>query len=145
MRSRTQLVRTLVLAALGISAVALSAPSLAQSTSKPYGCACLHNSKVDGKINYRYRWGDKEWKVLSLNKGSNQTMCWSYKDAPKSPELQFQLDTDMTAGKEWKTFSVPRGQSSDVQCSSVPEKFHYHVGYVKDSNKKKIQIYNGRS
>jgi hypothetical protein len=137
--------RGLILASIGVAALGLPAEGIAQSTGKPYGCACLHNTKVDGKINYRYKWGDKDWKTLSLNKGNSQTMCWSYKDAAKSPELQFQLDTDMSSGKNWETFSVPRAQSSDVSCGSVPASAHYHVGYVKDSNKKKIQIYNGKS
>jgi hypothetical protein len=138
--------RTLHLALLSaVFAFAFSSDALAQSTSKPYGCACLHNTKVDGKINYRYKWGDKDWKVVSLQKGTNQTMCWSYKDAPKSPELTFQLDSDMTSAKNWQTFTVARGQSTDVSCSSVPGMAHYHVGYVKDSDKKKIMIYPGKS
>jgi hypothetical protein len=145
MNRRIPMGRTAILSLLGLCAVALSGEASAQSTSKPYGCACLHNSKVDGKINYRYKWGNKDWKVVSLNKGKSETMCWAYKDAPKSPELQFQLDSDMSSGTNWETFSVPRGQSSDVKCSSVPDMAHYHVGYVKDSNKKKIMIYNGKS
>jgi len=114
------------------------------AADKAFGCACLHNSKTTATINYRFRWGDREWKSVSLGQGKSETMCWAYKDAPKSPELTFQLDTDMSSGKDWKTFSVPRGQSSDVNCSSVPAMAHYHVGYVKDSNKKKLMIYNGK-
>jgi hypothetical protein len=144
-RRRITVARTMILSLLGVSAMALAGEALAQSTSKPYGCACLHNTKVEGKINYRYKWGDKDWKVSSLQKGTSQTMCWAYKDGPKSPELQFQLDSDMSSGKKWETFSVPRGQSSDVKCGSVPDMAHYHVGYVKDSNKKKIMVYNGKS
>lgn len=137
-------VRTLHLAvASGLLAFAFSGDLLA--ADKGYGCACLHNSKVDGTINYRYKWGNNDWKVASLNKGTNQTMCWAYKDAPKSPELTFQLDSDMTKGKSWETFTVKRGQSSDVNCNSVPGMAHYHVGYVKDSHKKKIMIFPGKS
>jgi hypothetical protein len=129
-------------ALLGAAGILLSAESLAE---KPYGCACLHNSKTEGTINYRFRWGTGEWKSVGLGKGKSETMCWAYKDAPKSPELEFQLDVDMTSGKKWETFSIPRGQSSSVSCSAVPSSAHYHVGYVANSNKKKIQIYPGKS
>jgi hypothetical protein len=128
---------------LGAAGLLLSAEGLA--ADKAFGCACLHNSKTDGTINYRFRWGDREWKSVALGKGKSETMCWAYKDAPKSPELEFQLDVDMTSGKKWETFSIPRGQSSSVSCSAVPSAAHYHVGYVANTNKKKIQIYPGKS
>jgi len=138
-------VNAVLLSAAAVAALGFAGEAMAQSTSKPYGCACLHNSKVDGQIRFRYKWGDKDWKVLSLDKGKNQTMCWAYKDAPKSPDLHFELDTDMTSGKDWKSFTVKRGQSSDVSCGAVPDMAHYHVGYVKDSHKKKIMIFPGKS
>jgi len=132
--------------ALGTSAILLPVGAFAQNnTTKPYGCACLHNSKVEGTIKYRYRWGDRDWKSVSLAKGKTETMCWRYKDAPKSPELEFQLDVDMTGKTNWQTFSIPRSQSTDVACAAVPEKAHYHVGYVANSDRKKIQIYPGKS
>jgi hypothetical protein len=136
------------IAAAGLGAVTLAVPGEAiaqQNATKPYGCACLHNSKVDLKVSYRYRWGDKPWKTSSLTKGQTDTVCWTYKDAPKSPELEFQLDTDLTGKTNWETFSIPRAQSTAVQCKAVPDQAHYHFGYVKDSNKKKIQVYPGKS
>ena len=140
---RTRAIPLAVTALLGAAGILLSAESLA--ADKAFGCACLHNSKTEGTINYRFRWGDREWKSVSLGKGKSETMCWAYKDAPKSPELEFQLDVDMTSGKKWETFSIPRGQSASVSCSAVPSQAHYHVGYVANSNKKKIQIYPGKS
>jgi hypothetical protein len=132
--------------ALGTAALMLPATSQAQNNmAKGYGCACLHNSKVSGTVKYRYRWGDREWKSNSLAQGRSDTVCWRYKDAPKSPELEFQLDVDMTGGTKWETFSIPRVQTSDVSCSSVGSKGQYHMGYVANSNKKKIQIYGGKS
>ena len=144
MTTKTRIRAVHVAALAALVTLGFSGASMAQSTTKPYGCACLHNTKVDGNINYRYKWGDKDWKVLSLQKGTSQTMCWAYKDAPKSPELSFQLDADMTSGKDWKTFTIARGQSSDVKCGSVPAMAHYHVGYVKDSGKKRVMIYDGK-
>lgn len=135
----------LVAATLGVVAMGLPGESVAQNTTKPYGCACLHNSKVDLTVKYRYRWGDRPWKTSTLKKGQTDTVCWTYKDAPKSPELEFQLDVDLTSGNKWETFSIPRSQSSSVACNAVPTAGHYHFGYVKDSNKKKIQVYGGKS
>ncbi len=136
-------VSTLVAALLGTGAMVQSNESQAQP-SAPYGCACLHNSKVATTINYRFRWGDRDWKKASLAQGKVQWMCWSYKDAPKSPELQFQLDVDMTSTANWQTFSIARAQSKEQSCGAIPASAHYHVGYVANSNKKKIQIYGGK-
>jgi hypothetical protein len=134
-------VAALMAALAGSAAMLQSGESQAQA-SAPYGCACLHNSKVATTINYRYRWGNGEWKKVSLPQGRNETMCWTYKDAPKSPELLFQLDVDMTSNAKWETFSIKRAQAKAVACSATSA--HYHVGYVANSNKKKIQIYNGK-
>jgi hypothetical protein len=141
---RTRAIPLALTALLGAAGMLLSAESQAQPT-KPYGCACLHNNKTSATINYRFRWGDREWKSVALGKGKSETMCWHYKDAPKSPELEFQLDVDMTGGTKWETFSIPRAQSTAVTCSAVPSSAHYHVGYVAGSNKKKIQVYPGKS
>ena len=131
-------------AALGAVAVALPGEATAQqNATKPYGCACLHNNKVDMTVKYRYRWGDRAWKGSTLAKGQTDTVCWTYKDAPKSPELEFQLDVDLTGNTKWETFSIPRAQSSAVACKAVPANAHYHFGYVKNSNRKKIQVYGG--
>ncbi len=137
-------VSTLVAALVGTGAMVQSSESQAQP-SAPFGCACLHNNKVSTNINYRFRWGDRDWKKVSLAPGRSEWMCWTYKDAPKSPELQFQLDVDMTSTANWQTFSIARAQSKAQSCSAIPASAHYHVGYVAGSNKKKIQIFGGKS
>ena len=132
---------------LGACAAAAAAVALLQPTDAAaeaaYGCACLHNN-IKSTVNYRFRWGERDWKQVSLPAGGAEYMCWAYKDAPKSPELQFQLDVDMTSAAKWERFDVPRSQAKAASCSATPEKAHYHVGYVKNSGNKKIQIYNGR-
>lgn len=135
----------LAAAALLVVAVALPGESVAQSPTKSYGCACLHNSKVDMTVKYRDRWGDRAWKSSTLTKGQTDTVCWTYKDAAKSPELEFQLDVDLSGNTKWETFSIPRAQSSAVACKAVPASAHYHFGYAKGSNRKKIQVYGGKS
>jgi hypothetical protein len=144
------LARNLAVAvSLAVGATATLLPTTAHAAdnnmSKAYGCACMHNTKLAGTVKYRYRWGDGEWKKVSLAKGQTDTVCWRYKDAPKSPELEFQLDVDMTGGTKWETFSIARSQSTAVSCSAVPDKAHYHMGYVANSDKKKIQIYGGKN
>lgn len=112
------------------------------NAANTHGCSCLHNNTAS-TIHYRFRWGDRDWKKVSLSAGGAEYMCWAYKDAPKSPELQFQLDVDMTSGKKWETFDIPRVQTKAASCAATGPSGHYHVGYVANSNKKKIQIYNG--
>ena len=124
---------------------ALLLPMASAAQTAPYGCACLHNNKVSSPISYRFKWGSGEWKTVKLAPGGAEWMCWTYKDAPKSPELLFQLDVDMTSGAKWETFSIKRVQSKEKSCSAIPAAGHYHVGYVAKSDKKKIQIYGGKS
>jgi hypothetical protein len=125
----------------GSAGLVQSGESSAQS-SAPYGCACLHNNKVQTPIKYRYRWGHHEWKTVSLAPGRNETMCWAYRDAPRSPELLFQLDIDLTSTNRWKTYTVKRAQAQSVSCSATAAQ--YHVGYVAGSNRKMIQIFTGK-
>jgi hypothetical protein len=133
---------TFIAALAATAALFLPAESAAQSA--PYGCACLHNNKVSSAISYRFKWGTGDWKVVKLNPGGSEWMCWTYKDAPKSPELLFQLDVDMTKGAKWETFSIKRAQAKEKSCGAIPAAGHYHVGYVAKSDKKKIQIYGGK-
>jgi hypothetical protein len=131
-------------AALGALAIVAAGDAVPQP-SKAYGCACLHNSKIDTTVNFRYRWGGGAHKSNALAKGQVYTVCWAYKDAPKSPDLEFQLDVDLTGKTEWKTFPLTRGQSASVSCEAVPSAAHYHFGYVANSSNKKIKIYPGKS
>ena len=131
-------------AAVTALAIAASPEVFAQATA-PYGCACLHNNKVSGTINYRFKWGSGAWKNVSMPAGGAHWMCWAYKDGPRSPELLFELDADMTSGTDWKTFSIKRAQSKEQNCNAIPAAAHYHVGYVEGTNKKKIRIFDGKS
>lgn len=140
-KTRTAVVFSAALGALAIGAAGEAVPQ----PTKPYGCACLHNSKIDMTVNYRYRWGGGAHKTNSLPKGQTSTVCWAYKDAPKSPELEFQLDVDLTGKTQWQTFSLTRGQSASVSCEAVPSSAHYHFGYVSNTDKKKIKIFPGKS
>jgi hypothetical protein len=137
-------ISTMMAALAGTAGLVQSGESQAQA-SAPYGCACLHNNKVATAIKYRFKWGSGDWKNVSLAPGKAEWMCWAYKDAPKSPELLFQLDVDMTANAKWETFTIKRAQSKDTGCANIPASAHYHVGYVAGSNKKKIQIFGGKT
>jgi hypothetical protein len=141
---RMRIAAPALMAALAGSA-ALLLPTLSAAQSAPYGCACLHNNKVSSPISYRFKWGGGDWKTVKLAPGSAEWMCWTYKDAPKSPELVFQLDVDMTRDAKWETFSIKRAQSKEKSCAAIPASGHYHVGYVAKSDRKKIQIYGGKT
>ena len=49
--------------------------SAASAQNNSYGCACFHN-KTGVNINYRYKWGDGDWKRVSLPAAYEQTLCW---------------------------------------------------------------------
>ncbi|APV51009.1 hypothetical protein BWI17_15735 [Betaproteobacteria bacterium GR16-43] len=134
-------VRLFAVALIGAAGMIQSGGAVA---AEGYGCACLHNN-IQSTIKYRFRWGDRDWRPVTLAPGAAEYMCWAYKDAPKSPELQFQLDTDLSSEAVWKTFSIKRAQSKEASCSATPKSAHYHVGYLDGSHKKKIRIFDGKS
>jgi hypothetical protein len=128
----------------GAASLAVSAPAMAQNTAAAYGCACLHNN-TQSQIKYRYKWGEGEWKSVTMKPaGGAQWMCWRYKDAPKSPDLTFELDVDLTSANKWKAFAIKRVQAKDTGCANIPANGHYHVGYLANSNKKEIRIFDGK-
>ena len=118
-----------------------STPVAAQNTAFPYGCACLNN-KVQSEVRYRYKWGQGEWKTLTLPPKMQQVLCWTYSDSATSPDLLFELDTDLTARNTWKTFTIKRAQSRSKECSAVSPSSHFHIGYVAGSNRTKIYIFS---
>jgi hypothetical protein len=92
------------LVALGATLLA-SGPSLAENR---FGCACVHN-RTDASINFRYKWGDRQWHTVDLPSNYNQSICWNYRDGPhSSPPLTFHVDVDMSSGTAWADFALAR-------------------------------------
>ena len=127
---------TCLLAGLGLS-VALSAPSHAQNT---HGCSCLHN-ETNSSINFRYKFGDGNWKTVNLKPGWNDAICWKYSATHSSPELRLELDVDMTSGNAWKPFRLNRIQTPGNTCNVVPSNGHYTIQYRPGTNKQFIEIF----
>lgn len=106
-----------------------------------YGCACLHN-RTDVQINYRYRWGNAEWRTVNLPSNYSQAICWNYGTGQHaSPALTFQVDADMTNGTAWSTYALTRVQSPGNQCNQVPSAGHYNISYRAGSNRSLIAVF----
>ncbi|MCW5748750.1 MAG: hypothetical protein KIT36_21355 [Alphaproteobacteria bacterium] len=128
-------------AGAGMAVVAMTLFAAAPAMAQNYGCACLHN-RTGVQINFRYRWGDGEWKVVRLPANYNDALCWNYGGGPpRSPPLTFQLDTDMTGGTSWSTYTVNRVQSPGSVCSQVPSNGHYDINYRAGTNRTQISIF----
>ena len=117
--------------------LAFGLPAQAES---PYGCACLHN-KTDRPVNFRYKWGDGEWKPDYLRSGYQETLCWRFASGSNStPKLSFQIDVDLSGGTAWTTFNLPLVQSQTNRCESVSTKFHYDINYKANTNKQYLTM-----
>ena len=133
---------TCLLAGLGFWA-ALSSPSYAQANT--HGCSCVHN-ETGQSINFRYKFGDGNWKNVRLQAGFNDAICWKYgSSAHSSPELRFELDVDMTKGNAWTVYGLTRVQSPGDTCNVVPSNGHYTIKFRPNTNKQFIQVYKKSS
>jgi hypothetical protein len=123
-----------------LASMVLVTPVQAQNNFGPaYGCACLHN-KTQNTVNFRYKWGERNWVNDYLQKGNQQTLCWNYgSDGPTSPPLTFQIDVDTGGGAAWTTYNLPRVQSTSNKCATVASNFHYDIS-VRPNNPSFLQV-----
>lgn len=127
---------TCLLAGLGFWAV-LSSPGHANT----HGCACVHN-ETGVPVNFRYRFGDGDWKKVKLQANWNDAICWKYSGGSHaSPDLRFELDVDMTKGNAWTIYGLTRVQSPGSTCNVVPSNGHYAIRYRPNTNKQFIQVF----
>lgn len=135
--------RTVVTGMAFALAAGLPPPATAQNrpqNANPYGCACLHNN-TNQNINYRYHWGDKQWKNVALKANHQQWLCWTYaQGTASSPPLQFQIDVDLSKANAWTTYSIERVQSRAQDCSAIGRKGHYDIGFRPNTNNAFIHI-----
>jgi hypothetical protein len=110
-------------------------PFAAAQAQMPYGCACLHNN-TQSPVSFRYHWGKNEWKSETLRPNYQEALCWRYaQGSTSSPELTFQIDVDLSNGKAWTTYDLPRVQSARNSCEVVGKHYHYDIGYKANTNK----------
>ncbi len=115
----------------------LPSPSHAQT----HGCACVHN-ETGRQVNFRYHFGDGNWKVVHLQAGFNDAICWKYTDAThSSPLLQFQIDVDMTTGNAWTTYDLIRVQTQGDTCNVVPRNGQYAIRFRPGTNNQFVQVF----
>ena len=109
-----------------------------------HGCACLHN-ETSRPVNFRYHWGTRDWKQVNMRPGFQYVFCWRYADGShSSPDLQFELDVDMTKGNAWTTYNIGRSQTPGETCNVVPTNAHYTVKYRPNSANQFIAVYKGK-
>jgi|EndMetStandDraft_4_1072995.scaffolds.fasta_scaffold208644_2 hypothetical protein len=136
-----QLAKTMALSAGLLACLALEGGvPTASAQDNLYGCACFHN-KTGTNINYRYKWGDAEWKRVSLPAGYEQTLCWRYaQGSHSSPDLLFELDVDMSKGSAWTKYDIKRLQSPQNSCSAVGHEAQYDIDYRPNTDRGFIHV-----
>ena len=132
--------KTMALCAGLLSFLALDGQVSPASADNAYGCACFHNKTGVG-INYRYKWGDGDWKKVSLPANYEQTLCWRYaQGSHSSPELFFELDVDMSKGSAWTKYDIKRLQAANDTCTAVGHEAQYDIDYRPNTNRSFIQV-----
>lgn len=112
--------------------------AVAQQTT--HGCACIYN-KTESVVNFRYKWGEAEWRSISAKPNFKNWVCWKYADAQKSsPVLTFQLDVDLSAGNAWTTYNIARVQTTRAHCDVVGSGGNYNIRYRPNTNNMFIQV-----
>jgi hypothetical protein len=115
----------------------LLSPGYAQT----HGCACVHN-ETGRQVNFRYHFGTGSWKVVNLQANYNDAICWRYSDGNRSsPQLQFEIDVDMSRGNAWTVYNLIRVQTNGSTCSAVPRNGHYAVRFRPNTNNQFVQVY----
>jgi hypothetical protein len=120
----------------GIAAL-LSMPSAGRANT--HGCACVHN-ETGQAVNFRYRFGNGDWRRVRLKANWNDAICWRYSGSRSSPELRFQIDVDMSKGNAWTTYALTRVQTPGNTCKVVPPNGHYAIKYRPNTNRQFIQV-----
>jgi hypothetical protein len=116
-------------------------PKPSSGGKNTHGCACLHN-EIERPINFRYHWGTGNWTNVTMKPGWQHSFCWKYADGShSSPDLQFELDVDMTKGHSWTTYDIGRVQTSGDACSVVPAGAHYTVKYRSNTGNQFIAVF----
>lgn len=120
-------------------------PRPAPSNSNTHGCACLHN-ETGQTVNFRYHWGTRDWKSVNMGAGYQYAICWRYGDGSRSsPDLQFELDVDLTKSNSWTTYNIKRIQTAGSTCNVVPADAHFTVKFRPNTNNQFIAIYKRKS
>lgn len=116
----------------------LAWPSLSHANT--HGCSCVKN-ETGQAINFRYRFGNGDWKSVRLQAGWEDAICWKYADAKRSsPPLSFQLDVDMTKGNAWTTYALTRVQTPGSTCSVVPKNGQYAIRFRPNTNNQFVRV-----
>jgi hypothetical protein len=123
---------------LGVLALWVLLP--AAESQAAWGCSCVHNT-TGRQINFRYRFGNDPWKIVHLQAGWNDAICWNYGNGPHtSPPLLFQIDVDLTAGNAWTTYTLVRWQSQGNTCNFVPPGGHYDIAFRPGTNNQFVRV-----
>jgi len=71
------------------------------------------NNKTRGPINYKFRWGKKDWQQVHLNPGERMPHSHKYEfvNEYKSPPFEVQFDRNVTPRNTWIVYRLKRKPS----------------------------------
>lgn len=112
-----------------------STPAQSSPSSTPYAVVCLVNN-TNREINYSYRWGEDEWKSISVSANSNRYHSWTYASgAQSSPDFRVRFDADFTSSTDYKVYLLKRYRNSQKSCDGA-KKYNF-----RDAGNSTIELY----
>jgi hypothetical protein len=87
-----------------------------RTRATPHGLVCLRN-RTNWDINYRYRWGEAEWKSQTVSAGHSRFHWWNYAPGShSSPNFEIRFDADFTNGTDYRQYDLKRYRAADTDC-----------------------------
>ena len=122
----TALSSTLAATVLMLGAANAGAETDIGSATARYAVAKITNP-LSRTVTYRYRWGDRAWKTVSIAPGVTMRHSWRYQfpGQNKSPKLVVRFDADVGEGVFMRTYTLKKYA---VQFRTIGGK-RYRLGY----------------
>ena len=117
------------LAVVAALAAAAGAPSQARADGDRYAAVTIVNNTASVRIHYRYRWGNGEWKDVTLlpGEGAHDSWEYNYEDEHHSPPFEIQFQTGIGYFESFKTMELER-QGSPTHRGGKTYRFVRIVG-----------------
>jgi hypothetical protein len=102
---------------IAIAILLTTLPAIKTEAADRFAVLCLNNN-TNRIINYKYKWGDGNWKTSRVRPAGRYWHSWKYKrpNQRKSPPFNISFDSDMSNGKYFQTYKLGKFASPEQSC-----------------------------
>jgi hypothetical protein len=104
---------------IAIAILLTTLPAIKTEAADRFAILCLNNN-TNRIINYKYKWGDGNWKTSRVRPAGRYLHSWKYKrqNQRKSPHFRIRFDSDLSSAKYWQKYNLKRNASPEQSCRS---------------------------